>query len=144
MARSTLFLIAIFAGACSARADVTTKLVEYKHGSTILEGVLFSDSAVTGKRPGVLLAHDLGATSAAAKAKALPLVKLGYIVFSLDLYGKDNAPKNSSDAAAKLRLDERGRPFVRERMAAALSVLEKSPHVDRKRIAAIGYGVGGT
>lgn len=67
------FLPLLLAGlaATAARAEVVTKSVEYKHATTALEGVLVYDSAGAGKRPGVLLAHEQGASSTLARAKVL-------------------------------------------------------------------------
>lgn len=127
-----------------ARADISIKSIEYKHGAVYLEGLLAHDSAISGKRPGVLLAHELGAGSTLARAKAGQLARLGYVVFSIDLYGKGVTPKDSADAAAKLELNGKSRTFIRARAAAAREVLEKVPQVDGKRLAAVGYGHGGT
>jgi dienelactone hydrolase len=137
-----LLLVGVVATA--ARAEVVTKPIEYKHGGTALEGVLVYDSSASGKRPGVLFAHELGASSTLARSKAGQLARLGYVVLSIDLYGKGVTPKDSADAAAKLGLAGKDRTLVRERVAAALPVLEKQTNVDPKRIAAVGYGVGGT
>jgi dienelactone hydrolase len=79
-----------------------------------------------------------------AKSKAMQLARLGYVVFSADLYGRGATPRNAADAAAKLGLTGKDRSLVRERTAAAWAALEKVPQVDPKRIAAVGYGVGGT
>lgn len=146
----TLLCMAGLTGLCgliaqpALGAEVASKRVEYKHGSTVLEGVLFLDSAVQGKRPGVLLAHEQGATSQAAKTKAELLARLGYAVFSLDLYGKGNAPKNAQDAVSKLGLSGTDRTLVRERTAAAREQLDKFAQVDARRIGAVGFGTGGT
>lgn len=130
--------------ATAARADVVTKPIEYKHGATALDGVLIYDSAGSARRPGVLLAHELGASSAPARAKAGQLARLGYVVFSIDLYGKGVTPKDAGDAAEKLGLTGKDRVLVRERAAAARAAIDRVPQVDPKRVAAVGYGVGGT
>ena len=142
----TRFLPLLFAGlaATAARADVVTKPFEYQHADTALEGVLVYDSAATGKRPGVLVAHELGAASTAARAKAGQVARLGYVAFSIDLYGKGVAPKDPADAARRLGLAGKDRSLVRGRTAAARAAIEKVPQVDPKRLAAVGYGVGGT
>ncbi|MBO0699600.1 MAG: dienelactone hydrolase family protein, partial [Zavarzinella sp.] len=131
-------------GAIIARADIVTKPIEYKHAATALEGVLVYDAATSGKRPGILLAHELGASSALARAKAGQLARLGYVVFAIDLYGKGVTPKDAADAAGKLGLTGKDRTLVRERAATARAAIEKVPQVDPKRVAAVGYGVGGT
>jgi dienelactone hydrolase len=137
-------VLAIVAGSVPARAEIVTKPIEYTHGTTVLEGLIVADSAATGRRPGVLLAHEQGATSALAKSKAAQLAKLGYVVFSMDLYGKGVTPKDAADAAAKLQLSGKDRAFVRARTAAARTELDKLPQVDAGRVAAVGYGTGGT
>ena len=38
-------------------AAIKTQYVDYMHGNTALKGYLAYDDAITGKRPGVLLAH---------------------------------------------------------------------------------------
>lgn len=128
----------------AAGAEVTAKRIEYKQGSTTLEGVLYLDSAAQGKRPGVLLAHEQGATSPIARTKSELLARMGYLVFSIDLYGKGNAPKNSQDSLTKLELTGTDRTLVRERTAAAREQLEKFSQLDAKRIGAVGFGAGGT
>jgi dienelactone hydrolase len=144
MVRSRLSLLALFAVSATACADVVAKSIDYKHGSTNLEGVLVFDSASNGKRPGVLLAHELGANSTIARTKAGQLARLGYAVFSIDLYGKGVTPKDSADSATKLELNGKTRTLIRARAAAGRAELEKIPQVDPKRIAAVGYGHGGT
>src|SRR5262245_51820277 len=101
MARFLPVLLALIAASGLGRAEIVTKPVAYKHGTTNLEGLLVSDSAAKGKRPGVLLAHEQGAASAQARAKSTHLAQLGYVVFSLDLYGKGVTPKDAADAASR-------------------------------------------
>lgn len=139
-----LFAVLLMAfSASSVRADVSFKPVEYRHGPTTLEGLVATDSAFTVKRPGILLAHELGAASLQAKSKATQLAKLGYVVLSVDLYGKGVLPNDSADAANRLQLDRKDRAFVRERADAGRVAIERIPQVDPKRVAAVGYGVGG-
>jgi dienelactone hydrolase len=144
MTRYLLIGVALLAGSMSGRGEITTKPVEYKDGITTLEGLLITDSSLSGKRPGVLLAHEQGSASAQAKSKAGQLAKLGYVVFVVDLYGRGGTPKDAADAETRLRLAGKDRGFIRERMAAARKAIEKVPQVDLKRVAAVGYGTGGT
>ena len=116
--------------AAAAHADVTTQPLRYQHGSTALEGSVVSDPALPGKRAGVLLTHDRGPTDPAARAKANQLARLGYVVLAADLVGKSEFPKD--------------RTVARDRAAAALAALVKLPRVDPNRVAAVGYGAGGT
>jgi dienelactone hydrolase len=137
-------IIALLSGAAFGRAEVIARPVEYKHAGDALEGFVILDSAVSGKRPGVLLVHEAGAANTAARAKAAPLARAGYVVLTADLYGKGVLPKDSKDAAMKAGLNGKDRTLVRERLQAALGLLARQPQVDPKRLGAIGYGVGGT
>ena len=76
MTRFVAVACAIAIGPAVAPAEVITKPIEYKDGTTALEGVLVYDAAGTGKRPGVLLAHELGAASTAARTKAAQIARL--------------------------------------------------------------------
>jgi dienelactone hydrolase len=66
------------------------------------------------------------------------------VVLSVDLYGKGVTPKDGADAATRLGLGGKDRTRVRARLAAARAALDRVPQVDPGRVAAVGYGVGGT
>jgi dienelactone hydrolase len=136
-------LIAMIPSAERTFAEVVAKNLEYKDGTTVLEGVLVYDNAGTAKKPGVLVVHEQGATHANARTRAAQIARLGYVALSVDLYGKGILPKDGKDAATKLGLPK-DRKLVRSRMAAALDAFGKQPNVNNKLISAIGYGTGGT
>ncbi|HEX4611537.1 MAG TPA: dienelactone hydrolase family protein [Urbifossiella sp.] len=144
MTRFAAALLVLLAGVAPGYAQLVTRSVEYKHGPVALEGVAVFETAGPPKRPGVLLAHEQGPAGVAAKAKATQLAKLGYVAFAIDLYGKGITPKDAADAAVRLGLPGKDRTLVRGRVAAGLAALEKLPNVDPKRLAAVGYGAGGT
>jgi dienelactone hydrolase len=137
-------LLALVVGAVPARAEIKTRPVQYKQGGTALEGLVVADDAVAGKRPGVLFAHEQGPAGPLARALAGRLARLGYVVLVMDLYGKGVVAKDPADAARRLGLGGKDRSLVRERAAAARAALDRLPQVDGKRVAAVGYGVGGT
>ena len=139
-----LSVLALAGLAAGGRAEVVTKAVEYRHGDRVLEGSLAYDDAVSGKRPGVLVAHEAGGNVTLARQRASQLARLGYAAFAIDLYGKGVQPKDRNDAAAKAGLTGKDRKVLRERVAAGLKALEQQKVVDPDKLAAIGYGVGGT
>lgn len=136
--------LAWLALAASARAEVVTRPVSYKVDAAAFDGLLVYDNATAAKRPGVLLAHELGVNSAATRTRAQQYAKLGYAVFCVDLYGKGAAPKDGADALAKSGVAGKDRKAVRARLEAALAAFVKQPMVDGKQIAGVGYGVGGS
>lgn len=123
--------------------QLTTQVVEYKHGDTVLEGYLAYDNARKSKRPGVLLVHEWTGLGPYVKGRTEQLARLGYVAFALDMYGKGVRPQNSQEAAAQAKIYRSDRQLMRSRAQAGLTELQKHPFTDRQRIAAIGYCFGG-
>lgn len=126
-----------------ARAKVVTKMVEYKQGDTVLEGILAYDDKVKTKRPGVLIVHDWMGVGDYVKMRAEQVAKLGYVAFAADIYGKNNRPKDQKQAAEIAGSFRKDRPLLRDRAKAGLETLLKSNLVDAKRVATMGYCFGG-
>jgi dienelactone hydrolase len=137
-------MVAGFALAATAQAQLHTETVEYKHGDTTLKGYLVYDTTMNGKRPGVLVVHEWWGLNDYARRRADMLARLGHVAFAADIYG-DGFNTTSADEAGKRSGEFRNnRPFGRERLTAALNVLRKHELCDPKRVAAIGYCFGGT
>ena len=119
--------------------------VEYKEGSTVLEGWVQYDDSKTGKRPGVLLFHDWTGVGDYVKKRAAMLVDLGYAVFCADVYGKGIRPPGNNPQACTAEMMKylTNRPLLRERTKAGLEQLRAQPVVDTAKMAAIGYCFGG-
>jgi len=128
----------------SVKAELRTEAVEYKHGDTVLEGYLAYDTAVKGKRPGILVVHEWWGNNDYSKRRAEQLAGLGYIAFALDMYGKGIIAKDAKEAGALAGIYRKDRKLMRARANAGLEVLKKHNLTDPNRIAAIGYCFGGT
>lgn len=127
----------------SARAELVSRMIEYKQGDTVLEGYFVYDNAIQGKRPGVLVVHEWWGLNEYAKHRADELAKIGYAAFALDMYGKGIVAKDRTEAG-NLAGQVRGKPVMRERARAGFDVLVSQDVVDAKKAAAIGYCFGGT
>jgi len=140
IAFATLLSISISA----ARAEVTARYHSYSFDNTQFDSLVVSDTEISGRRPGVLVADEHGAMSSAARTHANQIARLGYVVVSVDLYGKGNKPDGEREMAEKAGLTAPDHKQVRGRMQAVLKLLLKQPGVNSKQIAGVGYGVGGT
>jgi dienelactone hydrolase len=138
---SGLFL-ALFTAAASAALQ--TRVVEYKQGDTVLEGVMTWNDAVKGRRPSVLVIHQWMGLTSYEKKRSEMLAQLGYNVFALDIYGKGIRPKTPQEAGAEAGKFKGDRNLLRARALAGLDALRADVNTDPKHIAVIGYCFGGT
>jgi dienelactone hydrolase len=141
--KKSLMLAAPLLIAASAIAQFKIEPVEYKQGDAVLDGYIAYDAGAKGARPGVVIVHDWMGVSDYVKMRAEQIVKLGYVAFVADIYGRGVRPKNSEEAsqqAGKFRAD---RPLLRARAQAAVDELKKRSFVDPNRVAAMGYCFGG-
>ena len=126
--------------------DVKQKLVEYRDGDAVLEGVLVFNAAAptTTKLPGVIVVPDWLGVGPFAIARAGKLAGMGYIALVADIYGKGVRPTNAQEAGAQAGKYKQDRALLRSRVNAALAVLREQAGCDAGRLAAIGYCFGGT
>lgn len=143
-ARMLLAAAALGLLAAGAAADVKTQTIEYRHGKLRLQGYLAYDDSVRGKRPGVLVLHGRRGLREQARQRARQLAGLGYVALAADLYGGGRQASERAGAAKLARALEKDRGLMRARAQAGLDVLKSQPRVDGTKLAAIGFGLGGT
>jgi dienelactone hydrolase len=143
MKKLNLFLIFGFVVA-PALAAIKTERVTYKEGSTVCEGYLAYNDAVTGKQPGVLVVHEWMGLNDYAERRAREIAGLGYVAFAADIYGKGVRATTMEEAQKLSTLYKSDRKLFRSRVTAALDTLKKNSRVDTARLAGIGYCFGGT
>jgi dienelactone hydrolase len=141
--RALLFITSLLCSASLSQAEIKETVVEYQSGGVTCEGLHVVDTAKTGKLPSVLIIHQWTGLSENEKMRARMLAELGYNVFAADVYGKGIRPQppESGKEAGKYKTD---RKLYRERMLAALEVLNTNEQTDPAKVAAIGYCFGGT
>lgn len=137
-----LLILALAAGRLAAATKVDT--VEYQVDGTTCSGLLAYDDAWTGPRPAVLVTHDWMGVTARTQKNAEDLVKLGYVAFCVDVYGKGVRPADAGEASKQAGAFKADRAKLRSRMRGGLDTLLASGKADPKRIGAIGYCFGGT
>lgn len=126
-----------------AHAMVQFKDITYKVDGSEYTGYLVFDDEISGKRPGILVVHDWWGHSDYARQRANMLAKLGYTAFALDMYGTGKFAKHPDDAKKFMTAAIGQLPEAEKRFKAAYEVLSKHPTVDTRKIAAIGYCMGG-
>lgn len=140
------FISALLIGVISmnVEAKIIMDKVEYKSGEETFEAVVAYDSAIKGKKPGVVVFPNWMGITAETESKITELAKLGYVAMAGDIYGKDKKPKDKKEAGALATKYKNDRKLLRERVTLALNELTKYPKVDSKKMLAAGYCFGGT
>lgn len=117
--------------------------VNYKIDSLNMDGYVVYDSAITGKRPAVLVVHEWWGMNEYAKRRARELAGLGYIAMAVDMYGNGQRADNP-ELAGKLAGPFYQNPaMAKAHFEAALTKLKTYAAVDTANIGAIGYCFGG-
>ena len=139
----SIFFLIVFIS--QSGAQVKSELITYKDGDVELEGYLAYDRILKSVRGGVLLVHNANGRDKFIEERADELAETGYVVFALDMFGKGIHPESEEDQIeqASQFLGE-DRNLMRERASRGLEILTEQNKVDENRIAAIGYGFGGT
>jgi dienelactone hydrolase len=137
-------ILSIFLFALHAQIKVNTQPVEYKQGDIELKGMLAYDPLLKSIRPGILVIHDRWGINPFIVERIEELAKLGYIAFAVDMFGNGLVETDIKKAKKLTKPFYEDRLLMRERAARGLEVLLQNSKIDRSRIAAIGYGFGGT
>lgn len=114
--------------------------IRYQAGDVALTGYLADGSGGT-PAPGVLVAHEAPGMNDEVKARAERLAGEGYVALALDMYGVTGFPLEEMFARHTELMTTPG--LMLARATAALDTLAGQPHVDRTRLAAIGFCQGG-
>lgn len=141
------FAAAVLAMTSTVRAEVRTQVLEYKHGEVVLEGLLAWDDAVAtpkAPQPGVIVCPEWWGNNDYSRGRAKQLAELGYVALAIDVYGKGKLTTDAGQAS-QWAGELYGAPQVaRGRAQAGYALLASQPQVDKTRMAAIGYCMGGT
>jgi len=124
-------------------AEIRGEIVNYQSADSRLIGYLAFDDAIKGLRPGVIVVPDWWGHGKFARDRARALAKQGYTAMVMDIYG-DGTYVEPPDQAKVLMDRLTSMPAVIEaRFDATRNILAGHHTVDSKRIAAIGYSLGG-
>jgi len=127
----------------NVRAEVITKEVTYRQGSTVMKGLVAYDDSIKDKRPGILVVHEWWGHNAYARSRAKQLAELGYTALAVDMYGDGKTADHPKDAGKFSSAVGGNLPLAKARFDAALAELKQQNNVDPDKLAAIGYCFGG-
>ncbi len=133
----------LLAASISAQAAVVGEAVSYQAGDTTLKGYLARDTAIKGKRPGILVVHEWWGNNEYAHDRARQLAELGYVALAVDMYGDGRTADHPDDAGKFASAVRSNLPLMQARFEAARDFLNSQPDVDPTKNAAIGYCFGG-
>jgi len=117
----------------------TPKNVSYKSGDETVQGVVYSPEG-KGPFPGIVVIHEWWGLNDWVKEQASKLADQGYVTLAIDLYRGKVA--TTPDEAHEIM---RGVPEDRAKrdLHAAVEYLKSQPEVNKDRIGAIGWCMGG-
>lgn len=134
----------VVAQGAQALPDVQTNNVTYKDGDAECEGFAAWDANIKGKRPVVLVVHDWIGRGAYDERRTKDLAALGYLAFSIDVYGKNVRPKDRTEASKAAGQWRGDIAALRTRLKAGMDAALALDNADTSRVAILGYCFGGT
>lgn len=122
-----------------AVAEVKSETVSYKSGDETVKSYLASPES-TGKHPAIIVIHEWWGLNDWVKEQAQHFAEQGYVTLAVDLY-RGQVATTPDDAHILMRglPDDRG---LRD-LEAAFTYLSSRPEVERNKIGAIGWCMGG-
>lgn len=145
MKKALFGVLIVLCLAGQSSAAIITKDITYKHGDTKLKGYLAYDDAIEKSRPGVLVVHEWWGHNDYARKRTEMLAELGYVAFTVDMYGDGKKAEHPEDAGAfSSQVMSNIDGILKPRFLAGLEFLRSQPQVDPDNVAAIGYCFGGS
>lgn len=126
-----------------AGPNISTQVVTYKDGDTECEGFAAWDANLKGKRPVVLVIHDWMGRGEFDEARAKQLAALGYLAFSVDVYGKGVRPANAGEAGKTSGAWKNDSAALRSRLQAGMNAALELEQAEKSKVGAMGYCFGG-
>lgn len=118
--------------------------VVYEGADIPFEGMLVSDSAKNGVRPGVMIVPNVLGAKEIDFITAERVAALGYVAFVADIFGQGNRASREDTVPTRfMDVLNADRLLLRDRLFASLRCLKALDTVDSARTAATGYCFGG-
>src|SRR6202142_3514105 len=133
------YLMIVFASVAISAFAADSKTVSYKSGDETVQAVLYPPAG-KGPFPAVIVIHEWWGLNDWIKEQGSKLADQGYEALAIDLY-RGKVATNPEMAHELMR----GVPDDRANrdLEAAFTFLQSQPNVEKNRIGAIGWGMGG-
>lgn len=122
---------------------IKSEMIEYIEGDNPFLGYMVYEDSVKNKRPGIVLIHHWVGLDEFTKKEADRFAREGYVVFAMDMYGKNVKIANHEEAGKVSGYYKNNRDIMRSRVGTAIEELKKNKYVDEDNIGGIGYCFGG-
>jgi dienelactone hydrolase len=122
---------------------IRERLIEYRDGSTLLEGFFCHDDSRPGPQPALMISHDWSGRGEFSERKARRLAWHGFATFALDMFGKGKRGTTTAECSALITPFVQDRALLARRITAALTTVKELPEVDARRVGAMGFCFGG-
>jgi len=118
-----------------------TQTLEYREDDKVLRGFLAWNDSNSQPVPGVLVFHENMGLTDHEKERATRLAESGFAALACDMFGERTIPVN--DAERRAAFEEFRAKKLLPRAVAGLEALSAQAQVDKRRVAAIGFCMGG-
>ena len=123
--------------------DIRTETVTYTAGGESLVSYLAWDAALPGPRPGIVVFGEWWGLNDYQKRRARQLAELGYVALAADMYGGGRIAADATEAGNLMNGLFADMAGTTAKVRAAVEQLARRPGVDRARLGAMGYCLGG-
>lgn len=123
--------------------EILKTMVEYTENDQIFNGYMVYEDSIEAKKTGIILIHHWVGLDEFTMKEADKFAREGYVVFAMDMYGKDVKVTNHEEAGKISGYYKKNREVMRGRVARAIEELKKNPNVDPNKIGGVGYCFGG-
>lgn len=130
-------------GTFSEEHSIETRELVYQAGPDSCDGYLAEPAGEGGRRPGILVLHEWWGHNDYVRRRAEQLARLGYTALAVDMFGSGRTADTPEEAQALMQGLMSDPAAVRRRFHAARDHLLEQPGVDSRKLAAIGYCMGG-
>jgi len=137
-------VLSSFTGAEKIKPSIREENITYVVDGVTMIGFIAWDSGMKSKRPAVLVVPEWWGLNDYPKNRARQLASLGYMAMAIDMYGNGKIASDPKEAQALAETFYQSPKLGKTRLDAAIQKIKEYEQTDPEKLAAIGYGFGGS